>query len=156
MDGITQTFDGLKLPEHFRLDQLMAEFGFSSEEEIENNKRNKLISLRWNDEPEFRGLKMLPNLEKFVKRDTFDVYEKRKQRENNLVEDEEEDESRMAGTSVSIKSSKDVKNEIELARIAGQKHVKKIRQLILSQFKFVQSQKKLADMVIEEQVPDIK
>ena len=58
-------------------------------------------------------------------------------------------------TSRSAKS-KDVKDEVEMARLAGQRHVKKIRQHILSKFKFVLSQKKLSDMVVEEQVPDKK
>ncbi len=101
---------------------------------------------------------MLPNQERYVKRDAFEVYERRRRREENLLEEEVQEEELLlaeGGTSRSAKS-KDVKNEIELARLAGHRHVKKIRQHILSQFKFVQSQKKLADMVVEEQVPDIK
>lgn len=131
----------------------MEEFNFVTDEEIEANKRNKLISLRAQDEPEFRGLKMLPNQDRYVKRDTFDAYEKRKMKENNLEDDDEEQEDKNA----SLKSPKDkeMKNEIELARNAGQKHMRKIRQQILAQFKFIQSMKTLSDMVLEEQVPDI-
>ncbi len=79
-------------------------------------------------------------------------------REENLVEEEVQEEEVMVaegGTSRSAKS-KDVKDEIEMARLAGQRHVKKILQHILSQFKFVLSQMNLADMVVEEHVPDIK
>jgi len=82
---------------------------------------------------------MLPNQERYVKRDAFEVYERRRRREENLVEEEAEEEELLlaeGGTSRSAKS-KDVKNEIELARLAGHRHVRKIRQHILSQFKFV-------------------
>lgn len=152
-EGFSQSFDGLKLPEHFRLDQMMHEFNFATEEEIENNKRYKLITLRSQDEPEFRGLKLLPNQERFVKRDTFDQYEKRKTKENSLqdMSDDDFDEPAKSG-----RGSKDVKNEIEEARNAGMRHVRKIRNQILQQFKFIRNQKSLADMIIEEQVPDIK
>ena len=131
---------------------MMDEFNFATDEDIENNKRFKLITLRAQDEPEFRGLKLLPNKDRYVKRDTFDQYEKRKHRENNLQdEDEEEDDKGLKSP-----KAKEMKNEIEVARNAGQRHVRKIRQQILAQFKFIQSQKALSDMVIEEQVPDIK
>ena len=149
-------FDGFKLPEHFRLDQLMQEFNFVSEEDIENNKRFRLIALRAQDEPEFRGLKLLPNDEKFIKRDTFDQFEKRKRRELSDLPEPDETEEANSGSKLKLPRAKEVKNEIEEARIAGQKHVQKIRHQILAQFKFIQSQKTLADMVIEEQVPDIK
>ena len=149
-------FDGFKLPEHFRLDQLMQEFNFVSEEDIENNKRFRLIALRAQDEPEFRGLKLLPNDEKFIKRDTFDQFEKRKRRELSDLPEPDETEEANSGSKLKLPRGKEVKNEIEEARIAGQKHVQKIRHQILAQFKFIQSQKTLADMVIEEQVPDIK
>ena len=161
MKSITETesansaFDGFKLPEHFRLDQLMQEFNFVSEEDIENNKRFRLITLRAQDEPEFRGLKLLPNDEKFIKRDTFDQFEKRKRREINDIPEPDEEEAN-SGSKLKLPRGKEIKNEIEEARIAGQKHVQKIRHQILAQFKFIQSQKTLADMVIEEQVPDIK
>ena len=152
-EGFSQSFDGLKLPEHFRLDQMTHEFNFATEHEIESNKRYKLISLRSQDVPEFRGLKLLPNQERFVKRDTFDLYEKRKMKENNLEDMSDDD---MEDTRRSGKGSRDIKNEVEEARMAGMRHVRKIRQQILQQFKFIRNQKTLADMVIEEQVPDIK
>ena len=47
-------------------------------------------------------------------------------------------------------------NEIELARIRGQKLVSKLREKIIKQFKFSQSQKTHSDMVLEENVPNIK
>ncbi len=159
-DGGNSSFDGFKLPEHFRLDQLMQEFNFVSEEDLENNKRYRLITLRAQDEPEFRGLKLLPVDEKYVKRDTFDQYEKRKKREETDEQDTnetivEETKQNLSATLLSQDPAA-AKNDIEKARSAGERHVRKIRQQILAQFKFIQSQKTLADMVIEEQVPDIK
>ncbi len=67
-----------------------------------------------------------------------------------MEEEVQEEELLLAegGTSRSAKS-KDVNDEIEIARLAGQKHVKKIRQHTLSQFKFVLSWKNLADMAVE-------
>ena len=72
-----------------------------------------------------------------------------------MVEEEVQEEELLLAegdTSRSAKS-KDVKDKVEMARLAGQSYVKKIRQPILSQFKFVLSQKKLADMVVEKQMP---
>ncbi len=130
----------------------MEEFNFSTDEEIEKNRRFRLISLRSQNEPEFRGYKLLPINEKFIRKDTFVQFEKRKIRE--LMDDEDPDKS--TETTGTPKSKKEIKNEIEEARAAGQKYIRKIREKILAKFKFIQSQKTLSDMVIEEQVPNIK
>ncbi len=144
-------FDGLKLPEHFRLNQMSAEFDFVSEEDLEKNKRFRLITLRTLDEPEFKGLKFLPIDERHVKKDAFDLYEKRKLKDASVDDDDEEDNKNASP----LKTVKEMKNEIEEARAAGQRYIRKIRRQILAQFKFIQSQKSIQDMVIEEQVPNI-
>lgn len=51
---------------------------------------------------------------------------------------------------------KGLENEIELSREKGQKIIRKIRERIIKQFRFAQNQKSLTDMIIEEQVPNIK
>jgi coiled-coil and C2 domain-containing protein 2A len=147
--GVDAGLSGLKLPEHFRLDQLIEEFNFAQEAEIEANKRFRLIELRWSDEPEFRGLKMIPALDKLVKEEQFEAFKKRK--EGRLEEEKEFGES--MGKSL---RGGELQNEIEIARINGQRIIAKIRERIIKQFKFTENQKVLADMVIEEQVPNIK
>jgi coiled-coil and C2 domain-containing protein 2A len=130
-----------------------SEFDFMTEDELEKNRRFRLIQLRTQEVPEFKGLKLLPIDERNVKKDMFDAYDKRIRNELSLEEDQEKK------TSVSnlkqTQSSKEIKNEIEEARAAGQKYIYKIRQQILTQFKFIQNQKTLTDIIIEEQVPNI-
>lgn len=67
----------------------MQEFNFATDEEIEANKRFRLIILRDQSEPEFRGLRMVPALDRYIKKDQFDLYEKRKLKEITGEEDEE-------------------------------------------------------------------
>ena len=43
---------------------------------------------------------------------------------------------------------KEIKNEIEETRAAGQRYIRKIRKQILAQFKFIQSQKSIQYMII--------
>lgn len=134
---------------------MMSEFDFANEEEIEKNKRFRLILLRAQDVPEFRGLKLLPIDERNVKKDAFEFYEKRRLKDSSL-DDDEEKKNNATFSSLKTSGTKDVKNEIEEARAAGQKYIRKIREQILTQFKFIQSQKSISDIVIEEQVPNIK
>ena len=99
-------FDGLKLPEHFRLNQMGSEFDFVSEEEIEQNKRFRLITLRSLDEPEFKGLKFLPVDERHVKKDAFDLYEKRKLKDASVDDDDEEEKN----NATPLKTVKEIKS----------------------------------------------
>ena len=132
---------------------MIQEFNFTTDEEIENNRRFRLIKLRAQEEPEFRGYKMIPAIERYVKKDMFIAYEKRKLKDiTGDEEDEKLDES--IGLRASSKA-KELENEIEMSRIKGQRIVRKIRERIIKQFKFTQTQKTLADMIIEEQVPNI-
>jgi coiled-coil and C2 domain-containing protein 2A len=148
MNSADSSLSGLKLPDHFRLDQMIEEFNFADDEEIESNKRFRLIKLRASDEPEFRGLKMLPAFDKYVKEEQFEAYRKRKEGRD------EEDKELAESLGKSMRG--EPQNEIEIARLNGQRLISKIRERILKQFKFTQNQKVLADMVIEEQVPNIK
>jgi len=93
----------------------------------------------------------LPIDERHVKKDAFDLYEKRKLKDASVDDDDEEDNKNASP----LKTVKEMKNEIEEARAAGQRYIRKIRRQILAQFKFIQSQKSIQDMVIEEQVPNI-
>lgn len=46
----------------------MQEFNFSTDEDIQKNKRYRLIILRNQNEPEFRGLRMIPAYERQIKK----------------------------------------------------------------------------------------
>lgn len=129
----------------------MEEFNFATDEDIEKNQRYKLIILRAQNEPEFKDYKMIPAIDRYVKKDMFDQYEKRK-----LKDITEEDEEKPDDTMKSTSRYKEIDDEIEISRAQGQKLVKKIRERIIKQFQFTQTQKTLSDMVIEEQVPNIK
>jgi hypothetical protein len=149
------------LPNFFRLDQLIREFSFIvNEKETEKNKRFRLIELRWQGEPEFRGFKLIPSIERYIRNEIFQKYEKRRTKEelDNNYDDDDDAEYAMSGTkSLSLISSKnEIENEIEKARLEGQKFMSKIRKRIISQFKFFQAQKNFSDMIIENEVPNIK
>ena len=152
-DTEDSVFGGLKIPEHFRLDQLMQEFNFCVDEDLDKDRRFRLITLRAKDEPEFKGFKMLPIEDRFIRKDVFDLYEKRKLKD--LGDDQDEEDESVLDSSRRPRV-KEAKNEIDEARIAGQKQMRRIREQILTQFKFIQSQKTLSDIIIEEQVPNIK
>ena len=57
----------------FRLEQLMEEFNFVSDDVIENSKRFRLIQLREKEIPEFRNFKMVPLVEKELNDNVFAV-----------------------------------------------------------------------------------
>ena len=60
-------------PNYFRLDPLMSEFDFCKMEDIEMNPRLRLLRLRDQGEPEFRGLRLVPLREKEIPKDVFKV-----------------------------------------------------------------------------------
>lgn len=59
--------------EHFRLEQLQEEFDFTTEEELNANRRFKLLMLRDREIAEFRSVKMVASVEKEIPRDAFVV-----------------------------------------------------------------------------------
>lgn len=131
------SLDGLTVPEYFRLDQFIRPFYFVKDDEVFfSSKRFKLIELRAKEEPEFKSYKMIPSLDRFIGRDVFESYEKRKKSENHVSEGKEE-------------------NEIEAARLAGRRLLQKVRENILRRFRYAQHQKTLADMIVEETIPNL-
>lgn len=145
-DGTNTNLSGYKLPDYFRLDQAIEEFNFVKDEDLDGNKRFKMIMLRDQMEPEFRGFQMIPVHDRSVKDKQFTEYEKRKKRE--LTGEEEEEK-----TNEKFNSNK--LNQIDIIRQRGRKYVEKIRQKIIKEFRFAQSQKSLTDMIFEEQMPNI-
>lgn len=159
----------------------MQEFEFATDAQINSNLRFRLIELRAANEPEFRGFRFVPAFERHVHRDQFVIYERRRIKDAAaaaLDEDIWDDEAiekaadddgfgRHTGTGMfgatgtkSLTATSRAKfehpNQIDLARMRGRKTIRETRERIIRQFKFVQSLKSLSDMVIEEQVPDIK
>lgn len=170
------SWSGFQLPSHFRLDQLVQEFEFASDSQIHANRRFRLIELRAANEPEFRGFRMIPAHERHIRRDQFVLYERRRVRDATLAADDLDDEDDHRGgddgdefaaggtgtgtgirsLTATARSKLEQPNQIELARMRGRKTIREMRERIIRQFRFVQSQKSLSDMIIEEQVPDIK
>lgn len=72
MAQMTQ-LDYLSGPKYFRLDQLEKETEFATSEELDNNKRFKLIQMRNEGVPEFKHLQMIPTDERFITDDVFEV-----------------------------------------------------------------------------------
>lgn len=60
-------------PNYFRLDPLQAEFDFCKMENLDTNSRLRLLRLRDQGEPEFRGLRVVPLREKEIPKDVFKV-----------------------------------------------------------------------------------
>jgi hypothetical protein len=60
-------------PKYFRLDPLQAEFDFCKMEDLDTNSRLRLLRLRDQGEPEFRGLCVVPLREKEIPKDVFKV-----------------------------------------------------------------------------------
>ncbi len=135
--GSYNALDGFSIPDFFRLDQFIREFNFVNDEEtFYNSKRFRLIELRAKEEPEFKNFKMIPSLDRYIVRDAFVAYEKRKENEFHVRDGREE-------------------NEIEASRLSGRRILQKIRENILKRFRYRQHQKTLADMIVEETIPNL-
>jgi hypothetical protein len=139
----------------------MQEFEFCTDAQILANRRYRLIELRAASEPEFRGFRMIPALERHVRKDQFVVYERRRVKDlvGDELDDADEDKEDLDGLkslTMTTRARLEQPNPIDLARVRGRKVIREIRERIIKQFRFVQSQKSLSDMIIEEQVPDIK
>ena len=63
----------LRMPEHFRLEQLQEEFNFATDEQIESSRRYRLLQYREREIAEFRNYKMVPVFDKEVSEDVFMV-----------------------------------------------------------------------------------
>ncbi|XP_033609176.1 coiled-coil and C2 domain-containing protein 2A isoform X2 [Cryptotermes secundus] len=123
-------------PNYFRLDPLQVEFDFCKMEDLDTNSRLRLLWLRDQGEPEFRGLRIVPLREKEIPKDVFKVYEKRLMSTDPHVETLSSD-------------------QLEFHRDWGQQFLQKVRQRVLKQCHLAQQHRQLQDIVIEDQVPDI-
>ncbi|KAJ9583994.1 hypothetical protein L9F63_021664, partial [Diploptera punctata] len=123
-------------PNYFRLDPLQSEFDFCKMEDLEMNPRLRLLKLRDQGEPEFRGLRLVPLREKEIPKDVFKVYEKR-----------------LTATEPKLESLSS--DPLESHRDWGHKFLQKVRQRVLKQCRLAQQHRQLQDVVMEDQVPDI-
>ncbi|XP_069688134.1 coiled-coil and C2 domain-containing protein 2A [Periplaneta americana] len=123
-------------PNYFRLDPLQAEFDFCKMEDLEVNTRLRLLRLRDQGEPEFRGLRLVPLRDKEIPADVFKIYEKRLTARDPELE--------------SLSS-----DPLESHRDWGQRFLQKVRQRVLKQCRLAQQHRQLQDIVMEDQVPDI-
>ncbi|KAH3847614.1 hypothetical protein DPMN_089941, partial [Dreissena polymorpha] len=121
--------------EYFRLEQLMVEFDFVTQQELEENKRFRLIQLRDEEVQEFKNYKMVPAHEREVPRDVFTEYERKKREEQRL------------------KSEGD--HDIETQRMAVKRYRQKIRDQVMRRFRRQAHMKNWEDMVKEDMVPNI-
>ena len=63
----------LQLPEHYRLDQLQAEFDFVTDKFIEASRRFRLIQYREREIPDFKNKAMIPAFDWEISEDVFSV-----------------------------------------------------------------------------------
>ena len=68
-DGVVTS---LQLPEHYRLDQLQAEFDFVSDQYLEMSRRFRLIQYREREIPDFKN-KVIPAFDWEISDDVFSV-----------------------------------------------------------------------------------
>ncbi|XP_074490630.1 coiled-coil and C2 domain-containing protein 2A isoform X1 [Sebastes fasciatus] len=120
-------------PEYFRLEQLQEEFNFVTDDELERNKRFRLLRLRNQEVPEFRNYKCVPALEREVTDKVFQDYEKRL-REGEIV---------------------DTKEHLDSHRALVAKYLQKIRESVINRFLLAKHHYLLSDLVIEEEIPSI-
>lgn len=123
--------DDIKGPQFFRLNQLEEETQFATKEELEHNKRFRLIKLRDQGVPELKHFQMIPTDERYISDDVFEEYEKRLNMDN---EDQDEEYSQ---------------------RKAVAKFLAKVRQQVHSRSQLAKRHLDLEDIVVEEDIPDI-
>ncbi|KAM7157013.1 coiled-coil and C2 domain-containing protein 2A isoform 2-T2 [Molossus nigricans] len=121
------------VPDFFRLEQLQQEFNFVSDEELNRAKRFRLLSLRSQEVPEFRNYKPIPAYDREIMEKVFQDYEKRL-RERSVIE---------------------TKDHIDSHRAAVAKYLQQVRDSVLNRFLIAKHHFLLADLVVEEEVPNI-
>jgi coiled-coil and C2 domain-containing protein 2A len=116
----------------FRLDPLMKEFEFVTDEEIENNPRFRLLQNRWQGIPNFKGYRFVPLNEKEI---PLSLFEKK----------------------VRIENIPKSKRGFEDKRQKAIKILTKVREQLIRQSRGTFDRPRtLEDMVIEEEVPSIR
>nr|CAD7605064.1 unnamed protein product [Timema genevievae] len=123
-------------PNFFRLDPLQTEFDFCSKEELDNNRRLRLLHLRDQGETDFRGISMIPAREKEIPKDFFKAYDNRVTSADTPLD------------SLSL-------DLLDAHRAWGQRFLQDIRHKILTQCQQAQQHRHLKDIIYEDQVPDI-
>ncbi|XP_067678650.1 coiled-coil and C2 domain-containing protein 2A-like [Haliotis asinina] len=123
----------LQMRDFFRLEQLQEEFDLTSDEDMDGNKRFRLLQYRDSEVQEFRNYKMVPAYEREIPRDAFTEYEK-KQREEDRMK---------------------AKEDIESHRAAVSKFMQRVREQVMQRFRMAAHSKRLEDMVVEDVVPNI-
>ncbi|KAG8505864.1 Coiled-coil and C2 domain-containing protein 2A, partial [Galemys pyrenaicus] len=121
------------VPDFFRLEQLQQEFNFVSDEELNRSKRFRLLSLRSQEVPEFRNYKQVPVYDREIMEKVFQDYEKRL-RDRNVIE---------------------TKDHLDTHRAMVAKYLQQVRESVLNRFLIAKHHFLLADLIVEEEVPNI-
>nr|XP_012593019.1 coiled-coil and C2 domain-containing protein 2A isoform X4 [Microcebus murinus] len=121
------------VPDFFRLEQLQQEFNFVSDEELNRSKRFRLLHLRSQQVPEFRNYKQIPVYDREIMEKVFQDYEKRL-RDRNVIE---------------------TKDHIDTHRAVVAKYLQQVRESVINRFLIAKQHFLLADLVVEEEVPNI-
>ncbi|XP_071499381.1 coiled-coil and C2 domain-containing protein 2A-like [Diadema antillarum] len=121
------------IKEYFRLEQLQKEFDFVADEELETNRRFRLLQLREKEVDEFRNYKMVPAVEKEIPETFFQAYEKKLKEEDQGIVGEDMD-----------------KRRIEVAKFLAQ-----VRKRVIQRYRAAQHRYTLQDVVNESLVPDV-
>ncbi|XP_037386147.1 coiled-coil and C2 domain-containing protein 2A isoform X2 [Talpa occidentalis] len=121
------------IPDFFRLEQLQQEFNFVSDEELNRSKRFRLLRLRSQEVPEFRNYKQVPAYDREIMERVFQDYEKRL-RDRNVIE---------------------TKDHLDTHRALVAKYLQQVRESVLNRFLIAKHHFLLADLIVEEEVPNI-
>ncbi|KAI2533817.1 coiled-coil and C2 domain containing 2A [Homo sapiens] len=122
------------VPDFFRLEQLQQEFNFVSDQELNRSKRFRLLHLRSQEVPEFRNYKQVPVYDREIMEKVFQDYEKRL-RDRNVIE---------------------TKEHIDTHRAIVAKYLQQVRESVINRFLIAKQYFLLADMIVEEEVPNIR
>lgn len=122
------------VPDFFRLEQLQQEFNFVSEEELNRSKRFRLLQLRNQEVPEFRNYKQIPVYDREIMEKVFQDYEKRL-RDRNVIE---------------------TKDHLDTHRATVAKYLQQVRESVVNRFLTAKHHFLLTDLVVEEEVPNIR
>uniref|UniRef100_F7I3S9 Coiled-coil and C2 domain containing 2A n=1 Tax=Callithrix jacchus TaxID=9483 RepID=F7I3S9_CALJA len=121
------------VPDFFRLEQLQQEFNFVSDQELNRSKRFRLLLLRSQEVPEFRNYKQIPVYDREIMEKVFQDYEKRL-RDRNVIE---------------------TKEHIDTHRAIVAKYLQQVRESVINRSLIAKQYFLLADMIVEEEVPNI-
>lgn len=120
--------------EYFRLEPLQQEFDLATAEEIDKSLRYKILTLRDQENPIFKGYPMVPCFEREIPKDALKEYEKKKREDTQMP---------------------NVKGDLEQHRAQVNLYLQKIKERVTAQYRFASHQKTLQDVVNEDTVPNI-